>query len=179
MRPTTSSPTSRVWGAAEGSQHLVGLDGRAVCQVEAYRAVTAHRGGADAGAHVDPGVTHPVGHVLRHELLVPPEHPRAAFHQRDLRAQTGVRLRELARHDATAQYGQTRRIHLDVVASRFVHGLASLRPGMFGTDGIVPVARTTACRASSTWSPTSTRRSPASRPLPRTTAIPMLSAHVI
>src|SRR5207244_2435923 len=68
------------------------------------------------------------------------------------------------------------------VASRLVHGFASRRPGTGGTMGTVPVARVTAWRAESSivpppgWS-TTTHRSPASLPLPRTRSIPCLSSH--
>jgi hypothetical protein len=66
---------------------------------------------------------------------------------------------------------------LAVVASRFVHGSASRRPSIGGMSGAVPVATTTALRATSVSSPTFTRRSPSSRPGPRTTVTPRLSSH--
>ena len=51
----------------------------------------------------------------------------------------------------------------EVVASRFVHACASARPGIGGTAASLPVAITTARRASSCRPSTSTRRSPAIR----------------
>ena len=54
-----------------------------------------------------------------------------------------------------------------VVASRFVHGLASARPSIGGSAGVVPPARKTARRTSIVSSPTTTRFSPSSRPQPR------------
>ena len=64
-----------------------------------------------------------------------------------------------------------------VVASRLVQGSASRRPSIGGISGAVPVATTTALRATSVSSPTRTRRSPSSRPAPRTTVTPRLSSH--
>ncbi len=65
----------------------------------------------------------------------------------------------------------------------FVHGRASRRPGIGGMAAVVPEAATTAFRAASRLTPdssasdTSTARSPASRPCPRTSSIPSLSSH--
>src|SRR5204863_142939 len=61
---------------------------------------------------------------------------------------------------------------LVVVISRFVHGSASRSPSIGGISGSLPVATTTARRATSLSSPTATVRSPVIRPLPRTTSTP-------
>ena len=58
-----------------------------------------------------------------------------------------------------------------VVASRLVHGRASRRPSIGGTAAPVPAATTTARRATSTSSPTLSRRSPVNRAWPRTSVI--------
>ena len=69
-----------------------------------------------------------------------------------------------------------------VVASMFVHGRASCRPSMSGISALDPVATITAFRATSS-SPsaappsTTTRRSPSSRPRPRTSVTPCSSSH--
>ena len=67
------------------------------------------------------------------------------------------------------------------VASRFVHAIASARPSIGGRNGPVPVATMTARRASSRVvepsRSTSTARSPASRPWPRTSVAPTPSSH--
>jgi hypothetical protein len=56
-----------------------------------------------------------------------------------------------------------------LVASRLVHGLTLASTS--GTDALVPVAITTACRAASTVSPTWTRRIPTILPWPRKRSI--------
>ena len=63
-----------------------------------------------------------------------------------------------------------------VVAWRLFHGSASRRPSIGGTAAPLPVQTTTACRATSTSSSTRTRRSPSSRPCPRTSAMPFDSS---
>ncbi len=50
-----------------------------------------------------------------------------------------------------------------VVPSRLVHGSASARPGIGGSEAVVPVATITALRAVRTSSPAITRRSPSRR----------------
>ena len=64
-----------------------------------------------------------------------------------------------------------------VVASRFVHGSASRSPSIGGISGELPVATTTAFRATSVSSPATTRRSPSSRPGARTTVTFRCSSH--
>jgi hypothetical protein len=63
-----------------------------------------------------------------------------------------------------------------VVASRLVHGFASRRPSIGGISGELPVATTTARRATSVSSPVRTLRSPSMRPAPRTTVTPRFSS---
>ncbi len=69
------------------------------------------------------------------------------------------------------------------VASTFVHGFASRRPSIGGIRAEDPIAITTARRAVSVRVPppslssTSTVRSPARRPWPRTSSMPSLSSH--
>ena len=65
-----------------------------------------------------------------------------------------------------------------VVASLFVHGFASRRPGMSGMRAVDPVATTTARRAlSDSWPSTSTCSFPAMRARPRTSVTPWSSSH--
>lgn len=73
-----------------------------------------------------------------------------------------------------------RGISLVVGASRFVHTPStSSSPSIGGSNGSEPPDRITALRASSSSSPTVTRRSPVSRPRPRTSAIRWLCTHGI
>ena len=65
------------------------------------------------------------------------------------------------------------------VASTFVHGCASRSPGMSGTAGAVPVARTTATFAWYVVPSTSTVRGPVSRPDPRMSSMPADSSQVV
>ena len=69
-----------------------------------------------------------------------------------------------------------------LVTSRDVHGLASRKPSTGGTVAVLPVATTTAWRASKvrvepSGSVSSTVFSPARRALPLTTSIPAPLAH--
>ena len=72
---------------------------------------------------------------------------------------------------------------LVAVASRFVHAPTSARPSIGGITGVVPLASTTAFVAvrlrvpSDPASSTSTVRSPANRPWPRTSSMPLESSH--
>jgi hypothetical protein len=70
---------------------------------------------------------------------------------------------------------------LAAVTSRLSHGFTSARPGMGGMAAPVPVAMTTARRAERrrtdpSRAATSTTRSPARRPAPRTRSMPRSSS---
>jgi hypothetical protein len=58
----------------------------------------------------------------------------------------------------------------------FVQGRASRSPSMSGISAAEPVATITAFRATSSSSPTTTRRSPSRRPRPRTSVMPRSSS---
>ena len=65
---------------------------------------------------------------------------------------------------------------LAVVASRLFQVRTESRPSIGGIAAVLPLAITTALRATSVSSPTATRRSPSSRPSPRKSSIPRSSS---
>ena len=76
-----------------------------------------------------------VEHLLARERLLALDQPLAAVDERHARAERAPRLRHLDADDAAAEDGEARGHAFAVVASLFVHGRASRRPGMSGMSG--------------------------------------------
>ena len=162
-------------------EQLVASTRRAVVELEHDLAVARETrvGRGAAAARRRRARAAPSSTCVARERLLAGDQPVAALDERHVRAERRRRLRQLDADHAAAEDAQPRRApRCAVVASRFVHGRASRRPGIGGMRRRRARRDDDArWRATSTSSPTRTRRSPSSAPRPRTSVDAALSSH--
>ena len=127
---------------------------------------------------VHAGLAQRLEHLLARERLVAREQSVASMDERHLRAEARPGLCHLDADDASAEDREPPR-DLASRSSPLDSSTASRRAvrGCPGTRAVDPVATTTALRATSVSSPTTTRRSPSIRPWPRISVTSFFSSH--
>jgi len=163
---------------AGGHEHPVARDPLAALELE-HDPLTGPLG-ADrlgAGTNLDAETGEGRRGLLADERLLAREEAIEELDDHDLGAERAPGLRHLHADTPPPRTISRDGISLMVVTSRFVQLSTSARPTIGAGALPEPTAITTASRASSTSPFTRTRRSPSSRPCPRTSSMPRESTH--